>query len=54
MAMRLVANVRAVLHHSLQNNKNNNNKKAQHNSLDQDRFPVEVVQAVLFNARDSL
>jgi hypothetical protein len=49
MAMRLVANVRAVLHHSLQVN-----KKAQHNSLDQDRFSVEVVQAVLFNARDSL
>jgi hypothetical protein len=43
--MRLVADVRAVLHHSLQVN-----KKAQH----QDRFSVEVVQAVLFNARDSL
>jgi hypothetical protein len=42
--MRLVANVRAMLHHSLQGN-----KKAQHNSLYQDRFSVEVVQAVLLN-----
>jgi uncharacterized alpha/beta hydrolase family protein len=42
--MRLMANVRAVLHHSLQVN-----KKAQHNSLHQDRFSVEVVHAVLLN-----